>query len=964
MSVAHLHVHSHYSFGRGTASPEALCAAAARRGVEAVALTDLDGLYGVPDFLAAAARHGLHAVVGAALPDAQFERSRATGRALVLARDVDGYGEICQLVAERRRARGRPLAPLLERLSDRVWVLSPDLSLLKQVRRARGPHFLLAELRAGAAWTRLAEEADAIGIPCVGTAAVQLADASDRRFQRLLVAVHGKLAFARVGEGDLASERAWMLDEGAMRAAFGRWPEAPARALEVARDCRVGDLGRALGGAPMLGRPGQAAERLRARAMDALRDNGDVTADDLRRLEHELDVLGRPGRGELLELLAEVVDDARERGLLVCAEPTAWGTLLAWTLGLSPLPPGRSGIPLSAVVRGDGPVRLDLRVAAVGRPRVLESLRRRLGADAMARPGAFVRWGLRGAVRDVGRSASLAPSDVEQVLRLLPSDWRGEAPDELVARCPRLRGSGIETAPWDRVLKAAARLAGRPLGLGVGEGIVVAPGPLADRVPVEPVDGRPVCQWDREQATAMGLLALGLAEDRGSELLLGAAAEARAAAPELAPLQPLLGEGAVVGCPGLEGPEVRRALLRDGADSLDAVLAAMAGVPAEGFAEARVAAAVAAGGLDDGFAEQLREALQDPRGVLRRGPLRRRLIGGLQAAGVSRVLATHRWDSLVAEVPTAPRRRDLLAEAVAGLRALELSLDSPGPFFAGLLANRAGAWPLTVVAAEARRRGLALHPPCVQDGPLETAGGPGVVKVGLQQVRGVREELALLILADRRERGPYPDLAGFLARIPASADEADALIAAGALDGLRGEHSRAGLRRLHRHIRPYRTRARTATRRKARPAPPPVPAEGVGSLAAQLREELGALGFAVSGHPVGSVRPELPDPWVYLATDEAPDPLAAPEGAEVSLVGWLAAGALGGGPPPPELRWWVCFDCPARLLDVSVPDRLVRGRGGAARAWWVRGRVRVQGGFRWIEAEELVAVDRLVERAA
>ena len=88
MPTAHLHVHSSYSFGVGTASPETLCLAAARQGVDSLALTDLGGLYGIPDFLAAAHRHGIHPVVGASLPDPSMPRSLHSGRAVVLARET------------------------------------------------------------------------------------------------------------------------------------------------------------------------------------------------------------------------------------------------------------------------------------------------------------------------------------------------------------------------------------------------------------------------------------------------------------------------------------------------------------------------------------------------------------------------------------------------------------------------------------------------------------------------------------------------------------------------------------------------------------------------------------------------------------------------------------------------------------------------------------------------------------
>src|SRR6516165_9086672 len=53
---AELHCHSSYSFLDGASSPADLVAEAARRGLEALAITDHDGMYGVPQFAQAAAK--------------------------------------------------------------------------------------------------------------------------------------------------------------------------------------------------------------------------------------------------------------------------------------------------------------------------------------------------------------------------------------------------------------------------------------------------------------------------------------------------------------------------------------------------------------------------------------------------------------------------------------------------------------------------------------------------------------------------------------------------------------------------------------------------------------------------------------------------------------------------------------------------------------------------------------------
>ena len=64
---AELHAHSHFSFLDGASAPEDMARQAAALGLEAIALVDHDGLYGVVRFAKAAAEEGVATVIGAEL---------------------------------------------------------------------------------------------------------------------------------------------------------------------------------------------------------------------------------------------------------------------------------------------------------------------------------------------------------------------------------------------------------------------------------------------------------------------------------------------------------------------------------------------------------------------------------------------------------------------------------------------------------------------------------------------------------------------------------------------------------------------------------------------------------------------------------------------------------------------------------------------------------------------------------
>jgi len=109
----HLHCHSHYSFLRGVAPPEEIVTAAVEQKMPAVALTDTNGLYAAVPFYQAAKAAGVKPIVGVTLDVEWPQKHRETPRSarndgsrpsvpmVLLARDMEGYGNLCQLVTMR-----------------------------------------------------------------------------------------------------------------------------------------------------------------------------------------------------------------------------------------------------------------------------------------------------------------------------------------------------------------------------------------------------------------------------------------------------------------------------------------------------------------------------------------------------------------------------------------------------------------------------------------------------------------------------------------------------------------------------------------------------------------------------------------------------------------------------------------------------------------------------------------------
>jgi error-prone DNA polymerase len=116
---AELHCHSNFSFLDGASSPEDLAEEATRLGIDALAITDHNGFYGVVRFAEAANEIGLPTVFGSEITLDAPKSSAATpdpgGRhLLIIARNPNGYARLARTItkAQMRVKKGRPKVQL------------------------------------------------------------------------------------------------------------------------------------------------------------------------------------------------------------------------------------------------------------------------------------------------------------------------------------------------------------------------------------------------------------------------------------------------------------------------------------------------------------------------------------------------------------------------------------------------------------------------------------------------------------------------------------------------------------------------------------------------------------------------------------------------------------------------------------------------------------------------------------
>lgn len=247
-AFVHLSVRSCFSFLEGASRLRELCQAALDQGYDRFALTDRNGLYGLPAYLSACEHFGLEPVVGALVDEAPAERrvgklgepsrrgAREGREAILLPTSQDAYAALCQVISARHRQGGRfDLVRALAPAPAELLVLSRDEELLRGLVKARGAEGLYVEL-AGGRSPDLEARAGRLSLPLVATTPVVFALPAHHTRHCVLRAIGLKRTLGRLRPDDAAPPEAYLLSPEEVAARF--WGEPGSAAMALA-----GDLG-------------------------------------------------------------------------------------------------------------------------------------------------------------------------------------------------------------------------------------------------------------------------------------------------------------------------------------------------------------------------------------------------------------------------------------------------------------------------------------------------------------------------------------------------------------------------------------------------------------------------------------------------------------------------------------------------------------------------------------------------
>ncbi|MBD3393841.1 MAG: DNA polymerase III subunit alpha [Chitinivibrionales bacterium] len=866
-----------FSLMHGVLSPAALCRAARDLGYSAIALTDRDNLFGLPDFLLACEHCGLRPILAAELTHGDMSL-------LLYSHGDTGYANLCRILTRRHCDKAFDPVTALCEYPDGLRAATDNLDTLTKLRPAMPVYFRMMRPRRPP--RRVEEEA----IPCLVIPPAMFLLEEHHATHRLLRAIDNNTTLSRLDEREVAFASAILRPWYSVRERFSVFEDALRETERFGTSVRS----RTDFGAPMMPRfaaPKPALQMLREKAFEgAARRYSGVDPAVADRLNYELDLIGRKGFAPYFL----VVDDIVKQSPRTCGRGSGAASIVCYCLGITNVDPIRYNLMFERFInpgRKDPP-DIDIDFAWDERDGVLDYVFERYGREHAAMVAVHFTFGARMALREVARVYGFAEAEISRVTKRLPyleASWeRGIDIAEVFRSHPRAADTHLDP-PWPDIILQAQKLFGLPCGIGTHcGGVVITSQPIDTAAPVQiSPKGYPVVQWEKHGAEEMGLVKIDLLGNRSLAVIRDALANLRDArisiderrwdpASDPATIDGIA-RGKTMGVFYVESPAMRLLQqktgrgdfehltihssiirpaankyineyirrLRGGAYEVEHPL--MADVLAETYGVmvyqedvARIAMVLAGFSSEDADALRKIIARKDRRGKLR--DYRAQFVRGARKRGVSPPVVERVWDMCMSFSGYSFCKPHSASYVQVSFQSAWLKAHYPAAFLAAVMSNYGGFYITQAYVSEAQRMGITVLGPDVNRSADKFTARGNTIRVGLCQIKGLRAGTKEKVLAKREQGGMYGDIHEFLARTGIEERDAERLVLAGACDSLDTSLTRPQIFWNMRCF--YRDASRRPATPKLRPA----------SRLQYFRSQYRMLGFLAPVHPITLVR--------------------------------------------------------------------------------------------------------------
>ena len=520
---AELRCLSNFSFLRGASRPEELVERAHHLGYTALTIADECSMAGVVRAHVAAKEKGLKLLLGS-----QFlVQCDAPFTLVVLACNLEGYGNLCEFITKLRRTAAKGTYSLSiddidpEELKHCVFLASPGRSSSEEqltsiarwlLTNFTGRCWLAVELYRvidDEIWLhRLRRASELTAIPLVASGDVHMHVRSRKPLQDVMTATRVGKPLTECGlELQCNSERHLRTR---LRLAQTFPADLLAETLHVAARCdfSLSELSYQYPDevVPAGETPTSYLRKLTYEGAGRRWPNG-MPAKVQHQIEHELELIKDLSYEHYFLTVADIVRFAQSQHILCQGRGSAANSVVCYCIGVTEVDPARMSVLFERFISKERnePPDIDIDFEHQRREEVIQYLYQKYGRHRAALTAVVISYRPKSAIRDVGKALGFEPGTLDALAsNLMWWDGREVMKERLVEV-----GLNPDDLAVQQLMTLTAQLMNMPRHMSQHPGgFVLTKGPLSRMVPIEnaAMEDRTICEWDKDDLDALGLL--------------------------------------------------------------------------------------------------------------------------------------------------------------------------------------------------------------------------------------------------------------------------------------------------------------------------------------------------------------------------------------------------------------------------------------------------------------------------
>ena len=685
---------------------------------------------------------------------------------------------------------------------------------LKEYRQHLGTELYLGAIRSYQAndskkLYRLSQLSEQLDIPLIATNDVHYHNPERRSLQDVITCIREKCTINNAGFRLYPNAERFLKPISEMQRLFRQYPDAIERTQEIANACTFSLSSLEYVYPEEITSEGRTPQEELVHltwqgANEAYKNN--IPENIKTTIQYELDFMARKNYAAYFLTVYDFVKFARNRGILCQGRGSAANSVVCFCLGITSVNPSKFKLLFARFMSDarDEPPDIDVDFEHERREEVIQYIYEKYGRDRAAIVATVTQLHFKGAVRDVAKAMGLS---VDAVNKLSASAW--ELTEQWVdGKNTTSEGFDANDPHLMKVIQLTRQFIGFPRQLGQHTGgFVITRGKLSDLCPImnARMENRTCIEWNKDDIEALGflkvdVLALGMLtcirkgfdlakQHYGLNLTLAnipqddAAVyemichadtigvfqiESRAQMSMLPRLKPrcfydLVIEVAIVRPGPIQGdmvhPYLRR---RDGIEpveypskELEEILGRTLGVPL--FQEQAMEIAIVAASFTPAEADGLRRAMATFKAKGKVSDWHKKLVSGMMAKGYTEEFANRVFKQLEGFGSYGFPESHAASFALLVYVSSWIKCYYPDVFAASLLNSMPmGFYQPAQIVIDARKHGVEVQPVDINysdwDNLLEEKVGKYCpMRLGFRQVRGLKQEDMLLLVAARKE---------------------------------------------------------------------------------------------------------------------------------------------------------------------------------------------------------------------